>query len=104
MTGIHPSWTKAQLDEFEDNLVKARRAAGQLPPTGPSQPTKPTKPRRQRKPSMRALLAQAEKAGRHVRSMTMPDGTVLTFGEPEAADEASSNPWLVDLATRRAKR
>jgi hypothetical protein len=59
------------------------------------------KPRRQRKPSIRALLAQAEKAGRHVQSMTMPDGTVLTFGEPEAA---SSNPWLDDLAARRAKR
>lgn len=40
------------------------------------------KPRRQRKPSIRGMIAQAEKSGKNVASITMPDGVTLTFGEP----------------------
>ena len=56
----------------------------------------PPKLRRQRKPSIRALIAAAEKTGKTVTSVTMPDGTVLQFGE--AAPAEASNPWLADLA------
>jgi hypothetical protein len=38
---------------------------------------------------------QAERIGKHVSSVTTPDGTVLHFGEPEPTE--ASNPWLDDL-------
>jgi NAD(P)H-hydrate repair Nnr-like enzyme with NAD(P)H-hydrate epimerase domain len=40
------------------------------------------KPRRPRKSSIRAMIAQAEKAGKNVASITTPEGITLTFGEP----------------------
>jgi hypothetical protein len=53
-------------------------------------------PRKPRKPSLAKLIAQAERSGRTVTSITMPDGTTIHFGEPSSTDDAS-NPWLVDL-------
>jgi hypothetical protein len=50
---------------------------------------------RRRKPGMRRLIAQAEKAGKTVTSVTTPDGHTLTFGEPQSSE--ANNPWLVDL-------
>jgi hypothetical protein len=50
---------------------------------------KRARPCRQRKPSIRAMITQAEKAGKDVKSVTR-DGVTLTFCEP-AKD--SSNPW-----------
>ena len=38
------------------------------------------KPRKPRTPSIRARIAAAEKAGKTVTSVTLPDGTVLQFG------------------------
>ena len=38
---------------------------------------------RKRKPSIRRMVAAAEKAGKTVTSITMPDGTVLHFGEAQ---------------------
>ena len=52
-------------------------------------------PRRQRKPSIRRMVAAAEKIGKTVTSVTMPDGTELHFGE--LAPTEASNPWLADL-------
>ena len=52
-------------------------------------------PRRKRKPSIRRMVAAAEKTGKSVTSVTMPDGTVLHFGE--LAPTEASNPWLADL-------
>jgi NAD(P)H-hydrate repair Nnr-like enzyme with NAD(P)H-hydrate epimerase domain len=40
------------------------------------------KPPRPRKPSIRAMIAQAEKSGKNVASITTPEGVTLTFGEP----------------------
>lgn len=57
--------------------------------------SKPAKPRRQRKPSLRTLIAQAEKAGKPVTSVTTPEGITLRFDQPEPAE--ASNPWLADL-------
>ena len=53
------------------------------------------KSRGPRKPSLRALIMQAEKAGKNVASITTPDGVMLRFGEPRPTEP--SNPWLADL-------
>jgi hypothetical protein len=55
----------------------------------------PRRPRRPRRPSIRKLIEEAEKAGKPVTSVTMPDGTKLDFSKPESA--ASENPWFDDL-------
>jgi hypothetical protein len=53
---------------------------------------KPPKPRR---PSIRTMIAQAEKAtGKPLASITLADGTKLDFGKSESTDP---NPWLDDL-------
>ena len=43
-------------------------------------------PRHKRKPNIRRMVAAAEKTGKTVTSITMPDGAVLHFGEPESTD------------------
>ena len=53
------------------------------------------KSRGPRKPGLRTLIEQAEKAGKKVASITMPDGVTLRFGESEPTEP--SNPWLADL-------
>jgi hypothetical protein len=45
---------------------------------------------RKRKPNIRRLIAEAEKTGKHVTSVTTPDGVTLTFGEPDAGDDAEA--------------
>jgi hypothetical protein len=47
--------------------------------------------RKPRKPDIRKMVAAAEKAGKSVTSVTMPDGTVLHFGE-------SSDPTVDDAS------
>ena len=53
------------------------------------------KSRGPRKPSLRALIMQAEKAGKNVASITTPDGVTLRFGESQPPEV--TNPWLADL-------
>ena len=53
----------------------------------------PPRKRRQHKPSVASIIKQAKKSG--VSSVTLPDGTRFTFGEP--APTEASNPWLADL-------
>ena len=48
-----------------------------------------------RKPSLRALIMQAEKAGKNVKEITTADGVTLRFEEPQPT--LPSNPWLADL-------
>src|SRR5262245_38031872 len=43
-----------------------------------------------RRPSLAKMIAAAEKAGKTVSSITMPDGTVLHFG---ASDPDERNEW-----------
>jgi hypothetical protein len=50
--------------------------------------------RRPKRPNINTLLKEAEKGGKRVTSITLPDGTRLTFDEGE---QASSNPWLKEL-------
>jgi hypothetical protein len=61
------------------------------PPANPA----PAKPRRQRKPSLRKMIAAAERDGKIVTSITTPDGVTLHFGKVDDTDAA--NPWLDDL-------
>jgi hypothetical protein len=61
----------------------------------PSKKARQRKPRRQRKPSLRKMIAAAERGGKNVTSITTPDGVTLHFGEPEPSE--ASNPWLDDL-------
>jgi hypothetical protein len=57
-----------------------------------------SKPPRQRKPSLRTLIAQAEKAGKPVTSITTPDGTKIAFGEPEAEKRNELDEWIAKHA------
>jgi hypothetical protein len=68
-----------------------------LPP--PSfRPSVRRRQRAARKASIRSLIAAAEKAGKPVTSVTMPDGTVLHFGEPAPMTTAVNS---LDLRHRR---
>jgi hypothetical protein len=51
------------------------------------------KRRRQRRTRVDRMIAQAERAGKKVTRATMPDGTVLHFGD----DAPTSNPWLTEI-------
>jgi hypothetical protein len=55
--------------------------------------------RKPRKPSISKMIERAEKAGKPVTSVTMPDGTKLSFAEPTPAD--ADNPWLLELDRMR---
>ena len=46
-------------------------------------------PRHKRKPSIRRMVAAAERSGKTVTSITMPDGTMLHFGEAEPQQRKS---------------
>jgi hypothetical protein len=50
---------------------------------------KPARKRRERKPSVASLVNRAEKTGKAVTSVTLPDGTTLTFGEASPARHSS---------------
>jgi hypothetical protein len=79
--------------------------SGHLPPSQTSRTiVRPPRQRQPRKPSIRKIVAQAEKAtGKPVTSITMPDGTRLEFGKPEFA--AEKNPWPLDeFRTKETKQ
>jgi hypothetical protein len=70
----------------------ARRAEAEAQAQGaPAPAPQPqVQPRRQRRPSVGTLIEQAERKDKNVTSITMPDGTVLHFGE---GGGVSRNPW-----------
>jgi len=70
--------------------VRARPADGLRTPVAAAR-----KLRKPRRPSISKMIAQAEKAGKPVTSITTPDGMTLRFGEPEPG--ALENPWFADL-------
>lgn len=53
------------------------------------------KPAKPRSPSISKLIEQAEKAGKPLASITLPNGTKLDFSMAEHAEP--ENPWLADL-------
>jgi hypothetical protein len=73
--------------------VPAHKRDDDKPPNTDS----PSSPRpRGRRPRIDTLLAESAKGGKTVTSITLPDGTKLTFGEGEQTS-SSSNPWLEEL-------
>jgi hypothetical protein len=77
--------------EEQAELVRALGADCFKPP--PANPA-PAKPRRQRKPNICKMIAEAERGGKTVTSITTPDGITLHFGKGEATE--ASNPWPLD--------
>ena len=52
------------------------------------------KQRRQRKPRLGTMIAQVEKAGKTVTSITLPDGTTLSLGaKMPGIGNPDSDPW-----------
>ena len=62
----------------------------------------PHKPRLRKppKPSLRSMVAAAEKIGKNVTSVTYPNGTKLHFGVEATADDASA-AWDEALTAKR---
>jgi hypothetical protein len=84
---VHPMDYKLGLApgqwEREQRLAKWERENGLAPNT----------PKR-RKVSIRRMVAAAEKTGKTVTSVTMPDGTVLHFGGPAEVNDNALDNWL----------
>jgi len=64
----------------------------------------PAKPRRQRQPSITTLIKRFGKTGKAVTSITLPDGTKLTFGEPEKSQDNPLDQWLAKKHARAPER
>ena len=56
------------------------------------------KRRRQRTPRLDRAIAQAEKAGKRVSSITTPDGVTLTFGEETKPEDNKLDEWIAKHA------
>ena len=78
------------------SLLDARQRA--LQSRAPPHP----QPKRQRKPSIKKMIAAAERAGKKVTSITTPDGVTLRFGESEPTE--ANNPWLVGIDDKVTKQ
>jgi hypothetical protein len=72
--------------------AEARAATTQPIPRTPAEAAR--KPRGRRR-SISTMIEQAEKAGKPLASLTLPDGTKLDFSKPDSA--SPENPWLADL-------
>jgi hypothetical protein len=54
--------------------------------------------KQKRRPSIKRMIAAAERDGRKVTSITTPDGVTLNFDKTnKTEDTEASNPWLADL-------
>src|SRR5215831_1911352 len=83
---------------------RQRGAPPSPPPDGLRTPAeaarKPSKPRRQ---SISKMIEQAEKTGKPLASLTLPDGTKLDFGKPDLAEP--ENAWPLDeFRTKETKQ
>ena len=84
---LRPNAPRAVQQDHARKVAEAR-AALRLD----AAPVKPArKPRRQ---SISKMIEEADKAGKPLASITMPDGTKLDFGKPESAEP--ENPWSLD--------
>ena len=73
-----------------DHFLAATKEALRLDAT----PAKPRRQRKPRRPSISKMIEEADKAGKPLASITMPDGTKLDFGKPESVEP--ENPWPLD--------
>jgi hypothetical protein len=81
----------------DDKRTCAMAAAGLLEPYDYMHLMRPRVKRKPRRASIRKMVAAAEKIGKTVTSVTMPDGTVLHFG----ASDNEHNEW--DTVLRHGK-
>ena len=86
-------------NDAQHHLGAASLAIG-APAISTGSEAKPVR-QRQRKPSVRTMIAQAEKAGKKVVSITMPEGVTFTFGKGED-EEATVTPLDRWMAKRHA--
>ena len=85
-----------RLDATPVKPTRKPRTVRVCPPDGLHTPAEAArKLRKPRRPSISKMIAQAEKAGKPVTSITTPDGMTLRFGEHEPG--ALENPWFADL-------
>jgi hypothetical protein len=83
---------------------KPRLPRAAPPPDGLRTPAEAArKVRKPRRPSISKMIAQAEKAGKPVTSITTPDGMTLRFGEPEPAAPENPRP-LDEFRTKETKQ
>jgi hypothetical protein len=87
-----PAWFGEIMQEARVAHQEGRLDLSLPPGYGEPKPSSP----RPRKPSIRKMIAAAERTGKKVTSVTTPEGVTLRFGESEPT-EASNNPWLDDL-------
>ena len=86
----------------EEYLAAKARAAAQPEAPTPRQ-RKPRQPGKPRRPSIKQMVEGAEKAGKPLASITLPDGTKLDFSKPEPAEP--ENPWPLDeFRTKETKQ
>ena len=98
-------------DPLLRRLIDSYRARHPLPPP----PTSATvdglrtpaeaarKTRKPRRLSVSKMIEQAEKAGKPLASLTLPDGTKLDFSKPEPAEP--DNAWPLDeFRTKETKQ
>ena len=81
--------------------VEDQRQAWQLTHSQ-GQASQPNAVRRQRRPSIKRMIAAAERSGKTVTSITTPDGVTLRFGESEPTE--ANNPWLVGIDDKVTKQ
>ncbi|HEX2351825.1 MAG TPA: hypothetical protein VHJ16_03520 [Xanthobacteraceae bacterium] len=81
-------------DALERVIARAQTEAKQRA-VATTQPQPQARERKSRRPGVRTMIRQAERAGKNVSKITTPDGTVLSFGEPQPTE--ANNPWLADL-------
>ena len=81
--------------EASARIAEARAVLGRSKPA--------RKPRKPRRLSISKMIEQAEKAGKPLASLTLPDGTKLDFSKPESAE--MENPWSLDeFRTKETKQ
>jgi hypothetical protein len=90
-----PDWWPDFSDLTRGDLERAMEGVAAIP-WGQRPPT--ARPRRQRR--IDRAIAEAERAGKVVTSVTTPDGITLTFGAADAP--AVANPF--ELEARRLRR
>ena len=94
------------MDPLLRRLVDSYRARHPSPPPPDGLRTPAEAARKTRKPrrlSVSKMIEQAEKAGKPLASLTLPDGTKLDFGKPDLAEP--ENPWPLDeFRTKETKQ
>jgi len=80
-------------DALERVIARAQAESKQRAVTT-TQPQPQPHPRSRRKPSISRAIAQAERSGRHVSSVTTSDGMTFNFDQPPTE---ANNPWLADI-------